>query len=389
MSKRGDGINVDPRTGLYGFCVTVSPPGVRPRKQARRRGFATVKAAKAARAELLNEVSTQTFVPPQKVTLADFLEQTWLPAVESTLRRSTFESYARNIRLHVRSHEIGSVRLQALTEPMLNAWYSDLLAGRGGRRALSARTVSYLAVIVHRGLREAVAWRLLMRNPSDGSTPPVVRVHDRRQIKVWSAAQLRSFLEATSDDRNGALWRLLATTGCRRGEALGLRWADVDIDAGRLSFAQTLIEVEGAPGFVFGTPKTAAGQRTVSIDALTVAALRSQRARQSQERLLVGAGWRDHDLVFCRPDGSPLQPKVISNIFGRAAKRHGLPHLSVHGLRHTWATLALQSKVSPRVVQQRLGHSNVAVTLSVYSHVTPDLDVAAAEEVAARIAAGK
>lgn len=380
MTTRKDGLNVDPRTGLYGFVVDITAPGVRPRKQARRRGFKTVREAAAARTALLSELATASFVAPRRLTFAEYLTGVWLPGVESTLRQSTFESYTRNIRLHVAAHPVGQAQLQALTPPALNALYSDMLAGRS-RRALSARSVAYIATIVHRALREAVAWGYLSRNPAADATPPVAKARDRRRITTWTGGELATFLERTADDRLAALWHLLADTGCRRGEALGLRWADVDLDGRRVEFVRTVVEVEG--GWAFSTPKTAAGERQISLSATGAAALRAHRARQVQERLLVGAGWQEHDLVFCRPDGTPLHPKTVSSLFTDAVKRFGLPYLSVHGLRHTWATHALQAGENPRVVQHRLGHSNVAVTLGIYSHVTAELDADAAERVAA------
>ncbi len=131
-----------------------------------------------------------------------------------------------------------------------------------------------------------------------------------------------------------------------------------------------------------GTPKTAKGRRTVTLDAVTVAALREHRKRQAAERLQLGGGWRDLDLVFCRVDGTPLHPERFSRSFVDRVRQLGLPKIRLHDLRHGWATLALAAGVHPKVVQERLGHANIAITLDTYSHVTAGLHGDAAEKVA-------
>ncbi len=197
---------------------------------------------------------------------------------------------------------------------------------------------------------------------------------------TWTAADLRRFLEGVRPDRLYAAYLLLATSGMRRGEALGLRWADLDLGDGRASIRQTVITVHHV--VQFGTPKTAKGRRTVVLDAGTVAALREHRKRQNEERLQIGAGWRDHDLVFCRVDGTPLHPERFSRSFDDRVRQLGLPKIRLHDLRHGWATMALAAGVHPKVVQERLGHANVSITLDVYSHVTAGLHGDAAERVA-------
>lgn len=141
-------------------------------------------------------------------------------------------------------------------------------------------------------------------------------------------------------------------------------------------------EPEAARFLRMRNPKTARGRRTVALDPKTVAALREHRQNQLAERLLMGAGFTDHDLVFCRPDGSPLHPERFSRTFAIEAARAGLPLIRCHDLRHTWATLALSAGEHPKVVQERLGHANVSITLDVYSHVTEGLHGEAASRVA-------
>jgi integrase len=208
-------------------------------------------------------------------------------------------------------------------------------------------------------------------------------------MRVWQAGEVATFLDGIVDDRLSGAWCLLATTGMRRGEVLGLRWADVDLDAGVLQITRTLITTDvqrkGEPGMAWGTPKTAKGWRRVALDDGAVASLRAHRARQLGERLALGAGYADEDLVVCLVDGRPLHPKTLSYYFGRKVKRLGLPRIRLHDMRHTHATLALRAGIPARVVQERLGHANVFVTQDIYSHVDLDMQATAAARVAALV----
>jgi integrase len=179
------------------------------------------------------------------------------------------------------------------------------------------------------------------------------------------------------------LWLLIATTGMRRGEALGLTWRDVDLEAGRLSVTRTLLQVAGRVGH--STPKTDKGPRSIALDAGTVAVLKAHRKAQAAERLALGPAYVDTGLVFCREDGEPIKPDTVSQFFRRRQQQLKLPPLSPHGLRHTHASLALAAGVNPKVVSERLGHASVAFTLDTYSHAMPSLQEDAAERVAALI----
>lgn len=248
-------------------------------------------------------------------------------------------------------------------------------------RALDPSTVKAVHVVLHKAFGAAVKWERLARNPADHADPPRVAV-EADDIQTWSASQLRAFLASTAaaGDRNYALWVLLATTGMRRGEALGLRWQDVDLDAGRLRVVQTVLSINGK--IAVSEPKTARGRRPLALDPSTVAVLRKHRRRMLEERMLVGPDHSDEGLVFHRPDGSALRPETVSTTFLRRQAKLNLPRLTLKGLRHTWATLALDQGIHPRVVQERLGHSTISITLGIYSHVSPTLHDEAANQIA-------
>jgi integrase len=201
-------------------------------------------------------------------------------------------------------------------------------------------------------------------------------------MKTWNADELRTFLDHVHDDRLYAAWRLLAQTGMRRGELLGLRWRDLDLEASRCAIVRTLIDGPRKPRF--SEPK--GGQpRNVALDPNTVAALRAHRKRQAAEQLALAPAYTDHGLVVCREDGAPLRPRSFSRVFERQARAAGLPRIRLHDLRPTHATLALAANVHPKVVSERLGHAKVSITLDTYSHAIPALQEEAAATVAALI----
>jgi integrase len=185
---------------------------------------------------------------------------------------------------------------------------------------------------------------------------------------------------ARRSDRLRALWVTLATTGMRRGEAAGLEWADLDLDAGRAAICRARVSV--AYKVQTSTPKSERSRRSVDLDAATVTALRQHRRAQLEERLAYGPGYQNSDLVFTREDGSPPHPERISVMFQSHQAAAGLPRIRLHDLRHTWASLALAAGVSPKVASERLGHASVGFTLDTYSHVIPGLQRDAAQTVA-------
>ncbi len=347
------------------------------RKQRWHSGYDTKRDASRALTEILASLQAQSYVAPSKQTVRQFADE-WLDAVRPTIRASTLASYRLNVVSYI-VPRIGDLMLQQLTAPRLNSMYADLLAtGRhNGESGLSTRTVGYVHTLVHRMLRDAIRWGLVTRNVADQADPP--RTRTRPPMKVWTATELRVFLEHVAKDRLYAAWLLSATTGMRRGELLGLRWPDIDLDGGRLSVVQTLITVDYK--LTFSTPKTARSRRSIALDAMTVMALRAHRARQVEERLAWGGGYNESDLVFCREDGAPVRPDWFSTEFEHHVKATGLVWIRLHGLRHTHASLALAANVHPKVVSERLGHSTIAMTLDTYSHAIPALQEDAAERV--------
>jgi integrase len=228
-------------------------------------------------------------------------------------------------------------------------------------------------------LEDAVDWTFLVRNPAAKAKPPRVQ---QREMKTWTPDQVKAFLEAEKDSREFPIWRLLITTGMRRGEALGLGWDSLDLEKGRLSIQQSLVMVSNVPTLQTDT-KTESGRRLVKLDGITVSVLKKHQASQYEERLLAGSAWNnERNLVFVNQIGEMLKPVRITRIFNARVERVGLPRIRLHDLRHTHASNALQAGIHPKVVSERLGHANIAVTLNTYSHTIPEMDEQAAELVA-------
>ena len=363
----------------------IGPTGKPKRKQTRRRGFPTKKAAQAELTRILTSIEKTEYVAPSRQALREYLEETWLPAIEHTVKPSTFDSYRRNIRLHVAERFIGTRQMQKIDGAQLNALWSLLLKGDDEHRALSVKSVRYISQILHRAFKDAMKYGAISHNPVERSDPP--KPVAAREMNVWTTDQARTFLASVSDSRLYGPYQLLLYTGMRRGEMLGLRWSDIDLDAKRLQIVRTYVATgsqrKGELGAEFGSPKTAKGRRHLALDDGTIAALRAHKARQNSEKLLMGEGYIDGDVVFAMPDGKPIHPKLMSWYFVRDVTAADVPMIRLHDLRHTYATVALNAGVHPRIVQERLGHASVSITLDIYSHV----DMTMQAEAAARVAA--
>ena len=364
------------RGTTWSYVVDVGrDPASGRRRQRTKGGYRTKKEAQQALAALIRTLGDGTYVARDPQTLDEWIER-WLGTMAPKVRSSTLRDYANG--LNRVSERLGQMPLQSLRPLDVEELYAALLkkGGRGGG-ALAPKTVRNIHIALRRSLADATRLGLVSRNVAALVKPPAPVRHE---LVTWTADEVRTFLAAVEGDRMAPAYRLLASTGMRRGEALGLHWANVDLDAARIVVNRSLTLVNEE--LVWASPKTARSRRSLSLDPETVAVLRAHRRRQLEERLNAGEAWQDNDLVFCNEDGSALHPSRFTRRFVTACERAGVPKIRLHDLRHTWATLALQAGIHPKVVSERLGHATTGITLDIYSHVQPELDAHAATAVA-------
>ena len=319
---------------------------------------------------MLRDRDQGVLVGAPSVSVANYLAR-WLDeAARLKVRPSTFSVYSLNVRRL--NPLIGRMRLNQLTPQVIQGAYARLL-----KQGLAPRSVRQAHVVLHGALKQAMRWGVVGRNAADGVIVPRPASHE---MATLNAEQLQTLFEATVGEPLHALWVLLATTGVREGEALGLSWSDIDLEKRTLVVRRSLQRQEGV-GHVMVEPKTARSRRTIHLSRVVVDSLRKHRALQREFRLAAGPSWTADfgDLVFSSRSGRPVGSSWVNVVFRRELARAGLPRVRVHDLRHSAATLLLTRGVHPKVVQDMLGHSTVTLTLDTYSHVTPALHQEAAD----------
>lgn len=345
------------------------------RTQRKKRGFPTKKAANDFLANVTASLANQTYLAGSAQTFAEYLNDVWLPGLP--VRDSTKRSYEGHVRLYLIPH-LGGIALQQVTAGHLRKMYSTLRTA-GARGPLSASTVRRVHATVHSALSAALNDGLIGRNPAAGLKLEAV---PRPKRAFWTAEQLRAFVTAIVDDRLAALYTLMAVTGLRRGEAVGLRWSDVDFQVGggaAVHIHQQLVDIGYT--LAFTQPKTKQSSRAVVIDPTTAELLRTHQRSQTAEKTAWGPAYQDQDLVFAREDGRPVHPDFVSKHFRYLVESHHLARIRLHDLRHSHASILFSLGHQPKVISDRLGHASVAFTLDTYRHLLPAQREAAAAAV--------
>jgi integrase len=300
-------------------------------------------------------------VVAERQTVEEFLGRWLEDSVKPSVRPLTYEQYRQHVKLYL-APLLGRHQLAKLAPQHVRAFIKRKLAD-----GLSPRTVQLSLVILRRALGQAVKDGLVGRNVAKLADPPRWK---RPEIKPWEPAEAARFLDAIRTERLEAAYLLALSLGLRRGEVLGLRWSDVDLEGKTVTISQALARVGGKLEFI--EPKSRQSRRTVPIHDGLVAALRNHRRRQFEERLAAGSRWHDGGLVFTTGIGTPLEPRALNEDFERVVMAAGLRRIRLHDLRHSCATFLLAQGVHPRVVMELLGHSQISLTMETYSHVLPD-----------------
>jgi integrase len=307
-------------------------------------------------------------VGTKQQSVAQFLDE-WLEnTVRPNTRPRTYESFEIIVRRHLKP-ELGRLRLEQLTPQHVEA-----LLNRKRESHLAPQTCVHIRKVLKLALQEAVRVDQLARNVAALAKPPTMT---HAEIHPLDDEQARRFLAAAREERLEALFMLAINTGMRRGELLGVRWTDIDLDQGTLRVAQQLQRI--GKQLLFTKPKSKKSRRTITLSSSVVAALRAHRARQLEERLRAGKDWQDSGLVFVARGGTPIDPGNLDRDFKPLLTAAEVPDIRFHDLRHTAATLLLMKGVQPLTVSELLGHASITITLSLYGHVLPSMKREAAE----------
>ncbi|MEO8898462.1 MAG: site-specific integrase [Candidatus Dormibacter sp.] len=300
---------------------------------------------------------------PERQTVGDFLTG-WLEGQHQRLRPNTWKRYEEYVRIHT-VPTLGRVKLAALSPQHLDRLYAQRIAA-----GLSPTTVHHIHAVLHKALEQAVRWNLVPRNVADLVDSPR---SGQKSMRALSPEQTRTLLGGAADGPLEAILTLAVTTGMRKGELLGLRWSEVNLERGAVHVVGTMQRHPNGE-LVVSPPKTARSRRQVELTPVALDALRRHRARQVEMRLLLGPEWNAAGLVFPSSLGKPQDGShLLYGLFHPLLERLGLPVIRFHDLRHTAATLLLGQGIHPKIVSEMLGHSTIAITLDLYSHVTPTM----------------
>lgn len=307
----------------------------------------------------LRDIQQGLPIASERLTVEQFLTRWLEDSVRSSVRPRTYAEYEMRTRNHF-IPTFGKVALEKLTAQHVQAFVADRLAD-----GLSPRYVRTLLTTFRQALNRAVRWGLVQRNVASLVDTPKV---ERKEERILAPDDARRFLESAKEDRLESLYWVLLTTALRSGEARGLRWQDIDLAAGTLTVRVQVQRVNGTMQLV--PPKTEKSRRTIAVAPVTVAALKRQRARQREERLLAGSRWQENGLVFTGITGGPVDTATFARKLSLALTRAGLPSMSPHRLRHSAATFMAVAGVNPRIAMDALGHADLAMTMGIYQHVT-------------------
>jgi integrase len=385
--SKGRRVNCPKRHGSWSYVLDIGvDPTTGKRKQLKRGGFKTQAAAQTALDELKTKVQLGTFVPDASITVAAWLEQ-WVTERERVgkIKASTAAGYRDHMRLHL-VPALGRLKLRDLRAGHVQKLLADLMEGR------KAATVLRVHATLRSALTTAVKKGLVPQNVAKNAELPK---SSRPKVRPWEPEELGAFLDSVAGHALSALFETIAGAGLRRGEALGLRWSDIDLTGRFLIVRQQIKEchkvrsgqqpacpVCGAqhPGVEIDTPKSEGrAENPLELDSVVIGALLAHKLAQDAERAEWGKAYRDHDLVFARPGGDPLNPTDVSEAFRDLVDAAGLRRIRLHDLRHGHASLMLASKSDMTLVSKRLGHSSLAITADTYAHLLAGVGRDAAE----------
>lgn len=321
-----------------------------------------------------------TYKEPCKMTLGQWLD-IWTADYLGGVKPSTAFLYGEQIRLHIKP-ALGSVKLEALNAHDIQRFYNGLSAQKEGKRSLSPKSVENVHGILHKALQQAVAVGYIQFNPADACTLPRA---EKKEIKPLDKEQTAAFLKAIEGHRHEILYKVALFTGMREGEILGLMWDSVDFEKGTITVKRQLRREQKKGGAYYITTPKNGKPRTIAPAPWVMKLLRTQRARQAEQRLKAGPLWEGSGMVFTNETGGYLSYRTVYDCFKRIMAQIGVPSARFHDLRHTFAVASLRAGDDIKTVQGNLGHHTAAFTLDVYGHVTEEMKQASAQRMEAYI----
>jgi integrase len=335
----------------------------------------TKKDAEKKLSEVLHQLDNGVFMKPGKTTLEEYLKKWLTDYAFSNLSPNTGANYQYIIQRHI-VPSLGKITLTQLKPEHIQKYYSEKLTnGRFDGKGLSPRSVRHHHMCLHTALQNAMKMGLLIRNPVDAVDPPHCQ---RAEMNTINEIEIATLLESAKTTPYYSLFFMAIFTGMRRSELLALRWCDIDLPLCTASVSRSLHVLKGGR-VIFRPTKTLKSRRSVSLSPSTAIMLKDHKEKQNVLRILSGNPLKEDDFVFSQIDGKPFLPNTVSHNWEKLVHKTGLNGVRFHDLRHSHASLMLKQGIHPKIVQERLGHSSIQVTLDTYSHVAPGLQEAAAK----------
>ena len=324
--------------------------------------FRTSDQAQKRLTELLHQIDTGTLARP-KGTLGEFTEQWLRDYAKPNLAATTYQGYVGIYRSGI-GPILGNILLKDLRPSHIQEYIALKLS-----KNVSNTTVRHHITFLHSVLETAIKWQLLIRNPIDSVTMPKIVKHE---MNILNEQQAKTILQAVQGTNYYSLFALALYTGMRKSELLALQWNDVDLLMAELSISKSSHRLNTGEYIVKST-KTAKSNRRIALSKKTCTMLKQHLKKEMNICSKTSPKFPNDRLLFCEPNGKPLKPNTIGQHWTRLLRRLNYPNIRFHDLRHTHASWMLKKGVSPKVIQERLGHSTISTTLDIYSHVTPGM----------------
>lgn len=357
------------RGSKYTFVIDIGrDPVTKKRKQKRISGFTSEKKARKAMIDMISQLNKGEYVEPTNDTLGNYLDS-WLSHKKKRVAHSTYIHYQSYVLNHIKP-ALGHIRLFDLNARQIQQFYDSLLE----EGSLSQRSMHHIHRILSNAIESGVRIGDIQRNVVKAAAPVKVR---KKEMNYWNIETLNRFLEKTRVEDYYIAWYISAFTGMRQGEVLGLKWDCVDFENKTIYVRRAFKKDEGK--YTIADLKNNSSDRSISISDTDVFELKKHFNQQKAYKLKIGSDYLNKNLVVATSTGNHVLPSNLGRAFRRCLKQTEIEKIRFHDLRHTHASMLFQLSVHPKIVQERLGHSSIEVTLDTYSHMLPNMQDAVAE----------